>query len=72
MVLVRCLGEIAQHGCSGLPHFFRAGLMRGRAGQLLQGAELLADAVVTMFQHRDGLVEVWCGIEQGSVHRLVP
>ncbi len=72
MMLVRRAGKITQHRGGGLLHFLRASLARGRAGKLLHGAQLLADAVVTMFQHRNGLVEVGYGVEQGSIHRLLP
>ena len=72
MMLVRRAGKITQHRGGGLLHFLRASLARGRPGKLLHGAQLLADAVMTMFQHRDGLVEIGCGVEQGSIHRLLP
>ncbi|MNT06972.1 hypothetical protein D3C72_1416590 [compost metagenome] len=60
--------EILQHRLGRLLRVRRVAVLCQMAQQVLQGRQLLADLVVAMLEHGDGLVKAGNGVEQGRGH----
>ena len=68
MVQMGSFIEVLQHRLGRLLRFRRVAVLSQVAQQVLQGRQLLADLVVAMLEHGDGLVKAGNGVEQGSGH----